>query len=105
MMLAKADIPRIAIENPICIMSSVWRKPDQVIQPWQFGHGETKATALWLKCLPKLRPTNIVSGREPRIHHMPPSADRGKLRSATYPGIAQAMADQWSDVRQIEIAA
>ena len=105
MMLAKADIPRIAIENPICIMSSVWRKPDQVIQPWQFGHGETKATALWLKCLPKLRPTNIVSGREPRIHHMPPSADRWKLRSATYSGIAQAMADQWSDVRQMEIAA
>ena len=105
MMLAKADIPRIAIENPICIMSSVWRKPDQVIQPWQFGHGETKATALWLKCLPKLRPTNIVSGREPCIHHMPPSADRWKLRSATYSGIAQAMADQWSDVRQMEIAA
>jgi len=105
MLLAKADIPRIAIENPICIMSSVWRKPDQVIQPWQFGHGETKATALWLKCLPRLQPTNIVEGREARIHRMPPSADRWKLRSATYPGIAKAMADQWSEIRQLEIAA
>lgn len=105
MMLAKADIPRIAIENPICIMSSIWRKPDQVIQPWQFGHGETKATALWLKCLPALQPTNIVDGREARIHRMPPSTDRWKLRSATYPGIAQAMADQWSEIKQMEIAA
>ena len=105
MMLAKADIPRIAIENPICIMSSVWRKPDQVIQPWQFGHGETKATALWLKCLPPLEPTNIVSGREARIHRMPPSADRWKLRSATYAGIAKAMSQQWSEPAQMEIAA
>ena len=105
MLLAKADIPRIAIENPICIMSSVWRKPDQVIQPWQFGHGEIKATALWLKCLPRLQPTNIVEGREARIYRMPPSADRWKLRSATYPGIAKAMADQWSEIRQLEIAA
>jgi len=105
MTLAKADIPRIAIENPICIMSSIWRKPDQVIQPWQFGHGETKATALWLKCLPTLQPTNIVPGRDARIHHMPPSADRWKLRSATYPGIAQAMADQWSEIQQMEITA
>lgn len=95
MRLAKADIPRIAIENPICIMSSLWRKPDQVIQPWMFGHGETKATCLWLKNLPILAPTNIVEGRENRIHKMPPSADRGKLRSATYPGIAEALADQW----------
>jgi hypothetical protein len=93
--LAKADIPRIAIENPVCVMSSLWRKPDQVIQPWQFGHGETKATCLWLKNLPPLKPTNIVDGRENRIHHMPPSPDRWKLRSATYAGIAQAMADQW----------
>ena len=105
MMLAKSDIPRIAIENPICIMSSVWRKPDQIIQPWQFGHGETKATSLWLKCLPKLIPTNIVEGREARIHYLPPTPDRWKLRSQTYPGIAQAMADQWSDIRQMEIAA
>lgn len=93
--LAKADIPRIAIENPVCIMSSIWRKPDQVIQPWQFGHGETKATCLWLKNLPLLDATNIVEGREPRIHHMPPSPDRWKERSKTYQGIADAMAAQW----------
>jgi len=95
MSLAKCDIPRIAIENPVCIMSSLWRKPDQVIQPWQFGHGETKATCLWLKGLPKLTPTKIVEGRENRIHRMPPSADRGHLRSITYQGIAEAMARQW----------
>ncbi len=95
MMLAKRDIPRIVIENPVCIMSSLWRKPDQVIQPWQFGHGETKATCLWLKRLPKLAPTRVVDGREQRIHKMPPSADRWKLRSTTYQGIADAMAAQW----------
>lgn len=95
LMLAKADIPRIAIENPVCIMSSLYRKPDQIIQPWQFGHGETKATCLWLKGLTPLRPTNIVSGRSDRIHRLPPSADRWKIRSATYAGIAEAMADQW----------
>jgi len=95
MMLAKADIPKIAIENPICIMSSLYRKPDQVIQPWMFGHGETKATSLWLKGLPKLTPTNIVGGREQRIHKMAPSPDRWKLRSITYQGIANAMATQW----------
>jgi len=95
MMLAKVDIPKIAIENPICIMSSLWRKPDQVIQPWQFGHGETKATCLWLKGIPLLRPTNIVDGRDDRIHKMPPSEDRWKLRSLTYQGIADAMANQW----------
>jgi len=95
MMLAKADIERIAIENPVCVMSSLWRKPDQVIQPWQFGHGETKATCLWLKNLPLLTPTDIVDGREARIHKMPPSADRWKLRSTTYQGIADAMAEQW----------
>jgi hypothetical protein len=95
MMLAKADIPKMAIENPICIMSTLWRKPDQIIQPWQFGHGETKATSLWLKNLPLLTPTNIVEGREARIHNMPPSEDRWKLRSQTYQGIANAMADQW----------
>ena len=98
--LARAPIPRIAIENPVCIMSSVWRKPDQTIQPWQYGHGETKATCLWLKNLPHLVPTNIVSGREARIHKMPPSAGRWKLRSQTYQGIANAMADQWGDIRQ-----
>jgi hypothetical protein len=97
MALAHAPIPRIAIENPVCIMSSVWREPDQIIQPWEFGHGETKATCLWLKGLPPLRPTNIVPGREPRVWKMPPSADRWKERSRTYEGIAEAMADQWSD--------
>jgi len=95
MSLALAPIPRIAIENPVCVMSSLWRKPDQVIQPWQFGHGETKATCLWLKGLPLLKPTDVVEGREARIHKMPPSADRWKLRSETYIGIAQAMATQW----------
>lgn len=105
MMLAKADIPKIALENPVCIMSSLWRRPDQVIQPWQFGHGETKATCLWLKNLPRLQPTNIVAGREARVHRMPPSAERWKLRSETYAGIAQAMAQQWGQPAQMEIAA
>ena len=95
MALVNAPIPMIAVENPISIMSTRYRKPDQIIQPWQFGHGETKATCLWLKGLPLLEPTDIVSGREQRIHKMPPSADRAKLRSMTYPGIARAMADQW----------
>lgn len=107
--LAHAPIPRIAIENPVCIMSSVWREPDQIIQPWQFGHGETKATCLWLKGLPPLKPTDVVPGREPRIHMMPPSADRWKERSRTFEGIAEAMAAQWSDytdlVTQMEQAA
>lgn len=95
--LARAPIPRIAIENPVCIMSSVWREPDQTIQPWQFGHGEVKATCLWLKGLPPLIPTRIVSGRYPRVHLMPPSPDRWKDRSRTYEGIAEAMAQQWGD--------
>lgn len=95
--LAEAPAYRIAIENPIGIMSTHYRKPDQIIQPWQFGHGETKATCLWLKNLPLLKSTNIVEGREARIHKMPPSADRGKLRSITYQGIAHAMAEQWSN--------
>ena len=98
MMLAKSDIPMIAIENPVCIMSSIYRKPDQVIQPWQYGHGETKATCLWLKSLPLLQPTNIVEGREQRIHKMPPSADRWKERSKTFQGIADAMANQWGNL-------
>jgi hypothetical protein len=95
--LARAPIPRIAIENPICIMSSLWREPDQTIQPWMFGHGETKATCLWLKGLPPLVPTKIVTGRYPRVHLMPPSEDRWKERSRTYEGIAEAMAAQWAD--------
>jgi len=85
-----------AIENPIGLMSTAYRKPNQIIQPWQFGHGETKATCLWLNKLPKLIPTEIVSGREARIHRMAPSPERSKLRSVTYSGIAKAMADQWT---------
>ncbi len=95
MQLALAAIPRIAVENPIGVMSTAWRKPDQIIQPWQFGHGETKATCLWLKGLPPLVPTDIVEGREARIHKMPPGPDRARLRSETYQGIATAMAEQW----------
>ncbi len=94
-LLMDAPIQRIAIENPISIISSRIRKPDQIIQPWMFGHGETKATCLWLKNLPHLKPTNIVDGREARIHKMPPSADRWKKRSETFQGIADAMASQW----------
>lgn len=94
-LLLDAPIPRIALENPISIISSRIRKPDQIIQPWQFGHGETKATCLWLKGLPKLVSTNIVEGREARVHRMPPSVDRWKKRSTTYQGIADAMAAQW----------
>jgi hypothetical protein len=94
-LLLDAPIARIALENPVSIISSRIRKPDQIIQPWMFGHGETKATCLWLKGLPKLDPTNIVEGREARIHKMPPSDDRWKMRSVTYSGIALAMANQW----------
>jgi hypothetical protein len=93
-----APVPRIAVENPISIISSQIRKPDQIIQPWMFGHGETKATCLWLKELPKLVPTKVVSGREQRVHRLPPGPDRWKLRSTTLPGIAAAMADQWGAV-------
>ena len=94
----KADCEKIAIENPIGIMSTYYRKPDQIIQPWMFGHGETKATCLWLKNLPKIKPTNIVDGREQRIWRMPPGPERAKERSKTYDGIAKAMAAQWSDI-------
>ena len=86
-----------AIENPIGIMSSKYRRPNQIIQPWQFGHGETKATCLWLNGLPNLKPTNIVDGREQRIWRLPPSADRWKIRSQTFAGIAKAMAEQWGN--------
>jgi site-specific DNA-cytosine methylase len=95
-LLLNAPIPRICLENPVSIISSRIRKPNQIIQPWQFGHGETKATCLWLKNLPKLTPTNIVEGREAKVHRMPPGPDRWKERSRTYAGIAQAMADQWA---------
>lgn len=95
--LLDAPVPHIALENPVSIISSQVRRPDQVIQPWQFGHGETKATCLWLKNLPKLVPTDVVDGRSDRIHKMPPGPDRWKERSRTYPGIAAAMAQQWGD--------
>jgi len=97
MEMVNAPIPIKAIENPIGIMSTKYRKPDQIIQPWQFGHGETKATCLWLFGLPKLTPSNIVEGREQRLHRLPPSPDRAKIRSKTFPGIAQAMAEQWGN--------
>lgn len=93
--LMNADIDRICIENPVSIISSRIRKPDQTIQPWQFGHGETKRTCLWLKGLPKLVPTDIVGGRDQRIWKLPPSPDRWKIRSTTFQGIADAMANQW----------
>lgn len=96
--LMDANIPKICIENPVSVISSRIRKPDQIIQPWQFGHGETKATCLWLKNLPKLIPTNIVDGREARIHKMPPGPDRWKIRSRTYQGFADAMAEQWGGI-------
>lgn len=94
--LMAAPVERIAIENPIGILSTRIRKPDQIVQPWQFGHGETKATCLWLKNLPPLVPTNIVEGRHARVHREAPSPDRWKNRSRTLLGIAQAMAEQWS---------
>lgn len=88
----------LAIENPIGRLSTAWRKPDQIIQPWMFGHGETKSTCLWLRALPKLQPTNIVNGRQGKILSYPPSPDRWKIRSKTYQGIADAMASQWSNI-------
>ena len=93
--LLGAKIKHIALENPVSIISSRIRKPNQIIQPWQFGHGETKATCLWLKNLPNLYHTDVVEGREQRIHKMPPSPDRWKKRSTTFTGIAKAMANQW----------
>lgn len=96
--LMDAPIPRIAIENPISVISTKIRKPDQIIQPWMFGHGETKATCLWLKNLPPLKPTQIVDGREARVHRASPGPDRWKERSRTLPGIAKAMAEQWGSL-------
>jgi len=95
--LQESKIPKICIENPIPHKYAVSGigKYTQIIQPWMFGHGETKATCLWLKNLQELKPTNIVEGREQRLHKLPPSKDRAKLRSKTFSGIAQAMADQW----------
>jgi site-specific DNA-cytosine methylase len=99
--LMALPIPRIAIENPVSIISSRIRKPDQIIQPWMFGHGETKATCLWLKNLSPLVPTNIVDGRENKVHRMPPGPNRWKERSRTYQGIADAMAEQWGSLKQM----
>lgn len=96
--LMDAPIPRICIENPKSVISTQIRKPDQIIQPWMFGHGETKETHLWLKNLPKLQPTDIVDGRIPRVHHVSPGPERWKERSRTLTGIAQAMAEQWGDL-------
>lgn len=93
--LLNAPIPRIALENPVSVISTKIRKPDQIIQPWMFGHPETKATCLWLKNLPQLVPTNIVEGRYGRVWREPPTPDRWKKRSITYQGIADAMAEQW----------
>lgn len=94
-LLMDAPVPRVAVENPIGFLSTAIRKPDQIIQPWQYGHGETKATCLWLRGLPLLTPTKVVKGREARVHRLPPGPDRAKLRSKTYAGIAAAMAAQW----------
>jgi hypothetical protein len=97
----EVDCPRVCIENPIMHKHAkeiIKVDYTQIVQPWQFGHGETKATCLWLKGLPKLEPTNIVEGREARIHMMSPGKDRGKKRSETYQGLADAMAAQWDNL-------
>ena len=95
-LLLDAPIPLIALENPVSVISSQIRKPDQIVQPWQYGHGETKATCLWLKGLPPLKPTNVVEGREQRVHRMAPGPNRWRERSRTFTGIAEAMASQWT---------
>lgn len=102
-LLMNAPIPRIAVENPRSIISSRIRPADQLIHPWQFGHGEQKATCLWLKNLPQLVPTKIVSGREQRLYNLSPSLDRWKLRSETFPGIAAAMAEQWGKPSAVQL--
>jgi site-specific DNA-cytosine methylase len=95
--IASLPVPHIAIENPIGILSTVWRKPDQIIQPWWFGEPETKATCLWLKDLPLLTPTKLVQPLFHSVHREPPGPERKKNRSRTFQGIANAMADQWSE--------
>ncbi len=99
-LLLLAPIPRIALENPVSVISSRLRKPDQVVQPWQFGHGECKATCLWLVGLPRLQATDVVAGREQRVHKLPPGPNRWKERSRTFAGIAAAMAAQWPQAQQ-----
>lgn len=104
MMFANADCERIAIENPVGIMSTVYKKPSQIVQPYEYGHMEQKKTCLWLKGLPLLQPTNNVyeqmmelpRNKRERLHYLPPSPERAKLRSKTFPGIAKAMAEQWA---------
>lgn len=103
-LLMDAPIERICIENPVSIISTRIRKPDQIIQPWQFGCGETKATCLWLKNLPLLQSTNLVEGREERIHRLSPSENRWMERSRTYSGIAEAMASQWSNLKLLQLS-
>jgi len=104
MKFINCKIPKVAVENPIGIMSTVYRKPDQVLQPWMFGHGETKATCLWLKGLQKLEPTDIVPGREQKLHLLPKTENRWKLRSMTFKGIAEAMAKQWTNPLQTTLS-
>jgi hypothetical protein len=100
--LLRCNIEKICVENPISVISTRIRKPNQIIQPWMFGHPETKATCLWLKNLPKLQPTNIVDGRENKVWKCPPGKDRWKIRSRTYLGIADAMSIQWGGVKKDE---
>ena len=102
-LLMDAPIDRWCIENPVSVISSVIRQPDCIIQPWEHGHGETKTTCLWLKNLPKLKPSNCVEGREPKVHMMPPGSDRWKLRSTTYEGVALAMGQQWGDEAKLPL--
>jgi len=92
----------VAIENPKGIMSTIYRKPDQIIHPWQFGHGEVKGTCFWLKNLPKLRPTKIVSGRSTKLWNTPQTKNRAKIRSKTFLGVAKAMANQWGTCTHIK---
>jgi hypothetical protein len=103
-LLLDAPIPRIALENPVSIISSRIRKPDQIVHPWQFGHPETKATCLWLKNLPPLVPTDLTLRLENRIHREPPGPDRWKNRSRTFPGLARAMVQQWGALSFSEAA-
>lgn len=103
-LLMAAPIHRWCIENPVSVISSAIRPPDQIIQPWEYGHGEVKATCLWLSNLPKLRPTQCVDGREARVHRMPPGPDRWKERSRNFQGVADAMAAQWGSGVLPEIA-
>lgn len=102
--IARADVPCIAIENPRGALARLWRRPDQVIHPWMFGHGETKATCLWLKNLPPLMATCVSTGREQRVHRMSPGPNRWKERSRTLAGIAEAMADQWGGINMEQAA-